>query len=143
MPDILQDFPIRAHPLEVFGAVSTPAALDRWWTKTCTGQPSLGSAYELGFGPDHQWQAAVTKYEPGSAFELTLDRADADWTGTRVLFELSPCDAGTEVRFAHRGWLSLNQHYRISCHCWALYLRHLRRYVEEGEFVPYEARLDA
>jgi hypothetical protein len=32
---------------------------------------------------------------------------------------------------------------RISCHCWALYLRLLRRHLEFGESVPYDRRLEA
>ena len=48
----------------------------------------------------------------------------------------------TQVRFRHVGWPSTNDHYRISCYCWAAYLRILRRYLEHGERVPYEKRLD-
>lgn len=46
MPDILQDFPIKADPKRVFEAVSAPAGLDQWWTKTCAGQPRLGALGE-------------------------------------------------------------------------------------------------
>lgn len=31
---------------------------------------------------------------------------------------------------------------RISCNCWALYLRILRRWLEHGEAVPYDKRLE-
>jgi uncharacterized protein YndB with AHSA1/START domain len=33
-------------------------------------------------------------------------------------------------------------HYRVSCYCWAMYLRILKRYLEHGETVPYAKRLD-
>ena len=36
-----------------------------------------------------------------------------------------------------------NEHWRISCYCWAMYLRLIRRYLEYGETIPYESRLDA
>ena len=52
-------------------------------------------------------------------------------------------DGVTQVRFHHVGWPEPSEHYRISCFCWAMYLRLLKRYVEKGERVPYEARLDA
>ena len=48
-----------------------------------------------------------------------------------------------QVRFYHTGWPTQNEHWRISCYCWAMYLRLLRRYLEKGETVPYEQRLDA
>jgi hypothetical protein len=71
-----------------------------------------------------------------------MTRADADWLGTRVGVELEPRDGATWVRFHHTGWPEPNEHYRISCNCWAMYLRVLRRSLEHGESVPYEARLD-
>jgi uncharacterized protein YndB with AHSA1/START domain len=142
MADILQDFAIHAAPSRVFEAVSAPGQLDQWWTLRSSGQPAMGSIYELDFGPAYQWQAVVTKSVPGSAFELTLTRADDDWIGSTVSFELSPSGSGTQVRFAHRGWPQANDHYRTSCHCWALYLRILRRHLEHGESVPYDRRLD-
>jgi hypothetical protein len=68
--------------------------------------------------------------------------ADDDWMATRVGFRLEGRKSGTWVGFYHTGWPSANEHYRVSCNCWALYLRILRRYLEHGESVPYEKRLD-
>lgn len=142
MPDILQDFPIRVAPARVFDAVSQPHHLDQWWTIRSTGEPAVGTSYELDFGPGYLWRAVVTRSVPGEAFELRLRHADGDWTGSLVGFDLSPSASGTRVRFSHRGWPEANEHYRTSCHCWALYLRVLRRYLEFGETVPYDQRLD-
>jgi hypothetical protein len=46
------------------------------------------------------------------------------------------------VRFHHTGWPQSNDHYRISCYCWAMYLRLLKRNVERGEVVPFGQRLE-
>ncbi len=143
MPDILQEFPIKADAGRVFDAVSSAEGLDHWWTETCSGEARLGASFDLGFGPDYQWRAKVTECSPRARFELTLTQADPDWMGAHVGFELSPIQDGTRVRFYHRGWPVENEHYRVSCHCWALYLRLLRRYLEHGETVPYAVRLDA
>ena len=147
MPDILHDFPVRAPLARVFEAVSSPRGLDAWWTKRAAGTPEIGAEYELGFGPDYEWRAEVTRCTPGSEFELRLTRADADWDGTRVAFRLEEGDGAsggtTRVRFSHSGWPAANDHYRTSCYCWAMYLRLLARHVERGEVVPYEERLDA
>ncbi|MSR05877.1 MAG: SRPBCC domain-containing protein [Gemmatimonadetes bacterium] len=142
MPDIFQDLPIKATPERVFGVLSSPAGLDAWWTKKSAGQPLIGSEYELWFGPEYDWRAKVTRSVPGVEFELEFTRADPDWTGTRVGFHLEASGDSTTVRFHHTGWPQLNEHYRVSCHCWAMYLRILRRYIEHGEMVPYEQRLD-
>lgn len=140
MPDILHDLPIEATPDEVFEAVSTPAGLNAWWTKRCSGAARLGAEYELWFGPEWDWRATVSRCVAGSEFELRISRADEDWTGTVVGFRLRREKAGTGVGFYHAGWSSANAHYRRSSYCWAMYLRVLKRYLEYGETVPYERR---
>jgi len=142
MLDIFHDFPINAPRARVYEAVSKPQGLDAWWTKTSAGEPREGAEYDLGFGPKYAWRARVTRVVPDSEFELQLVEADVDWTGTRVGFRLDGEGDTTQVRFHHTGWPTLNEHYRISCYCWAMYLRILRRFLEHGEMVPYENRLD-
>jgi uncharacterized protein YndB with AHSA1/START domain len=142
MPDILHDLPIKAPLGRVFECVSTPPGLDCWWTLRSKGTPALGSEYELCFGPQYDWRARVARYGPESDFELEMVKADKDWTGTRVGFQLEPRGEATWLRFHHTGWPSVNEHYRISNACWAMYLRILRRYLEYGETVAYEDRLE-
>ena len=139
--DILHDFPIDVPIARVFAGVSTPAGLDQWWTKRSAGKPVQNGEYELWFGPKFDWRARVTRSVADQAFELEITRADADWIGTRVGFELEGSKKSTQVRFHHTGWPANNDHYRISCFCWAMYLRILKRHLEFGETVPYEERL--
>lgn len=143
MPEILLDFPIDASRELVFRAVSTPEGLDRWWTKDASGIPSEGAYYELGFGPEYQWRARVRKYLPNVAVEFEMVVSDSDWAGTRLGFSLDDRQGMTWVRFYHQGWPSTNEHFRVSAHCWSMYLRLMRRYVELGEVVSYDARLSA
>ena len=141
--DILQEFTVKASPERVFEMFASPAGLDRWWTKSSDGNAKEGAAYKLSFGPGYDWRAQVSRCNPGSAFELTLTDAHEDWLGTRVGCQLEPDGAsGTRIRFYHTGWPQPNEHWRVSCYCWAMYLRLLRRHLEHGEFVPYEQRLD-
>jgi uncharacterized protein YndB with AHSA1/START domain len=144
MLDILHDFPVFASVARVFDAVSTPAGLDRWWTLRSAGLPIEGTNWELDFGPGYLWGAMVTRSEPPKLFELKVEDAVSDWLGTHVRFELTAMgDQHTGVRFAHSGWAEETEHYRISCFCWAMYLRLMKRAVEHGEIVPYEIRLNA
>ena len=142
MPDIFQDFPIKAPAERVFDAVSTPAGLDAFWTQRSAGRPEEGARFELSFGPGYDWVARVTRSVPNREFELELINADDDWQGTRIGFELDETDGATQVRFHHIGWPESNEHFRVSCYCWSMYLRLLKRYVERGEVVPYEDRLE-
>ena len=143
MPDIMHTFPIRAPILAVFEAIATPQGLDQWWTSNSTGTPLLNSEFELGFGPEHQWwRARVVDVEAPHLFVLEVTTGDPDWTGTRIVFELEEAAEATRLRFSHRGWRAITDHYAITSYCWAMYLRILRRYVEHAEMVPYPQRLD-
>jgi uncharacterized protein YndB with AHSA1/START domain len=140
MHGILHDLTIAASAAKVFEAVTSPALLDQWWTSRAAGLPRLGETYELGFTPECTWQATVTRCTPGSSFELTMGRSDADWQDTRVAFAVEPRGAGTALRFSHTGWRDANEHFRVSSFCWASYLRILKRHLETGARVPYEER---
>jgi uncharacterized protein YndB with AHSA1/START domain len=142
VPDILHDFPVLAPPARVFAAVATPAGLDAWWTLRASGAALPGAVWELDFGPGYLWRAELRACARDAAIEWELTHADDDWTGTRVGFALEPRGPATAVRFHHAGWRAADAHYRTSSYCWAMYLRLLRRHVEEGERVPYERRLD-
>jgi len=142
MPDIHQIFFIKAAPEKVFEGVATPEGIDNWWTLDCSGKPSVGERYYLGFGPEYQWQATVSKCNPGKQFELTMNDSDNDWKGTRVGFNIEPQAEGSKVEFYHTGWPTDNEHHRISTYCWAMYLRILKLNIEKGYKVPYNERLD-
>jgi uncharacterized protein YndB with AHSA1/START domain len=142
MADIYHTFPIHAPIEKVFRGISTSDGLDRWWTKASLGAPQLNSVYKLSFGPGYDWTARVSKFGENKTFELTMTESDKDWRSSKVGFELSQKNGGTEVQFYHTGWPQANEHYKISCYCWAMYLRILKRFLEFGELVPYEKRLD-
>lgn len=143
MADIFHDFPVNAPSGNVFRAVSTSVGLASWWTKRTSGEPMLGSEYELWFGPEYDWRAVVSKCVQDTEFELEMKKSDEDWQGTRVGFVMNEKNGVTQVRFCHAGWPEANDHYRGSSFCWALYLRLLKRYVEHGDVVPYEDRDNA
>ena len=142
MADIYHQFLINSQIEAVFQAISEPKGLDVWWTKQSAGKPGLGATFELYFSPKHDWRARVTVFKPSLDFQLEMELADPDWMGSRIGFNLSAENGKTSVRFRHTGWPGIDDHYRISCYCWAMYLRLLKRYVEFGEVVPYEERLE-
>lgn len=143
MADIVQEFTIKSPQERVFEAMGTPAGLDRRWTKSSPAEAKEGGEYQLHFGTNYDWQAKVTRWQPGKAFELQLIEAHEDRKNTRVGFELKVENPGaTRVRFYHTRWPEQNEHWRVSGYCWAMYLRLLRPYLEQGEVVAYEKRLD-
>jgi uncharacterized protein YndB with AHSA1/START domain len=142
LADILHDLPIAAPPDVIFSAVSSPAGLDAWWTIGASGEARIGADYELFFGEEYDWRAKVTRCTPDHAFALGMTHASDDWLGTTVSFVLEPRGDVTWLHFAHTGWRESSEHFRVSSFCWAMYLRLLKRWIEHGEAVAYERRLE-
>lgn len=143
MPGIIHRFTSKASPSSLYTAISTPPGVDAWWSQNSKGEAKPGSKWLLDFGAGHSWEAVVRTAQPDHEFELEMTKADADWMGTRIRFRLKSQGDRSQVLFEHSGWAECNEHYYVSNTCWAMYLRILRRYVEYGEFVAYEDRLDA
>lgn len=143
MPDIIHEFTIKASRREVFRMFSTPDGLNQWWTKDAS-EDADDQSFRLNFGPQYNWRARVTRRESPISFELQMIQAHPDWMRTRVGCDLyEEKDRVTRVRFYHAGWPEQNEHWRVSCFCWAMYLRVLKRHLEHGEKVEFEKRLDA
>jgi uncharacterized protein YndB with AHSA1/START domain len=142
MADILHAFPVNAPVEKTFEIISTAEGIDKWWSKKAAGTPALDGVYRLSFGAGYDWTAVVTKYVENEVFELRFTEADDDWLNTVTGFLLNKKGSMTEVSFYHKGWQQVNEHYRITSYCWAMYLRLLKRYLEYNEEVDYEKRLD-
>jgi uncharacterized protein YndB with AHSA1/START domain len=141
MADIFHNFPIETTADKIFEAIAQAEGLNEWWTKDSVANPIQSGSYTLDFGRGYVWKAVVSEYAKGKAFELKMTAADADWLGTKVGFVLLTHPDKTEVNFYHTGWPVENEHFKTSGYCWAMYLRILKRYLEFGERVPYEKRL--
>ena len=142
MPDIFHNLLINASAQKVFSAVSTPAGLNSWWTEKSSGEPVAGNEYELWFGPEYDWRAVVTKSFENELFELKVIKADEDWNGTLIGFNLLEKNWNTHLEFYNTGWSETSEHFKISSYCWGMYLRLLKRYLEYGEIIAYKNRLE-
>ena len=65
---------------------------------------------------------------------------DKDWEETKVGFIVEDSENSTKLRFYHSDWKNLNEHFRISSYCWAVYLRVLKVFFEKGIRIPYNQR---
>jgi len=143
MPDILLNFPINAPIEKVFDAIAKPEGLNQWWTLRSRGEAATGETYELYFAENYDWRATVVEANPPYQFALKVTEATQDWLDTIVSFSLSETDGQTKMSFEHTGWPEDNDHYRSSSFCWAMYLRIMKRFVENGETIEYGKRLNA
>ena len=87
MPDIIHAFFVNASPGRVFEMFSRVEGMNRQWTKEASGEAKLDRLY---FGPGYDWRARVTRYVPGSEFELQMTEAHVDWAKSQVGCRLTP-----------------------------------------------------
>lgn len=141
--EIIHHLRIAAPAQAITDAILSKEGLNAWWTKDAEVDPKPGGKYVFYFAEHSiQWEADLSTYEPGKKLSWTFTKADDDWTGTVVSFELLKKGELFHIHFSHTGWKSPNEHMHITNYCWALYLRLLKRYVERGEIVPYAERSD-
>ena len=141
MNNINHQFPIAKDRKEVFKAISTPEGINMWWSRESSISDD-GKIIHLSFGPGYNWDFEITDLIQDSFIELKPILADSDWEQTTLSLRLEEKDGSTTVYFNHENWPLENDHFRISSFCWAMYLRLLKKYIEEGTVVPYSQRLE-
>jgi uncharacterized protein YndB with AHSA1/START domain len=140
MYDILHDIEIKSEASYIFNCITTPKHLNNWWTKNSEGIAELDHVYRFYFTPEYDWNAKITKLDRNSVLEFTMTKADDDWAPTRFGFRLNATGSGTMLSFYHKNWQTQNHHFRKTSCCWALLLKGLKDYCENGIIVPFENR---
>lgn len=137
---ILHDLKVKTIVENVFRMVSVPEFLNEWWTRDSQGKPEQGAEYIFEFSEEYKWKGKITKLNPPFEIEYEITEADQDWMGTSVGFILKETQNGTKISFYHKNWKTVNEHFRQTSFCWAMYLRILKKFVEEGVRIPYSER---
>lgn len=138
--NIYHDLSIKANPLEIFEAISSPERLVNWWPNRCSGTPEKDCIYNFYFSSEYDWYGKVVRSEPGKSFHIQMTVSDKDWNPTSFGFDLIPVDNGTRLEFWHINWPACNAHFRRSSYCWAILLQNLKNYLEKGIIIPFEQR---
>jgi uncharacterized protein YndB with AHSA1/START domain len=108
MNDFSTTFTVDQAPDEVFAAINDVRS---WWTGDIAGGTSaLGDEFTYRHQDVHRSTQRVTELVPGKRVEwlvtdahLSFTEDPAEWTGTRVVFDIGSGPEGTEVRFTHVG----------------------------------------
>ena len=138
--EIYHDLLINVPVSDVFEVVTMPKHLIQWWPLKCTGTPVVGGEYNFYFTPEYDWFASVIEHSENKTFQLQMIKADTDWNGTIIGFDMCEIKGNTQLRFWHKDWPKCNDHYRRSSFCWATLLNALKNYLEKGIVIPFEER---
>jgi hypothetical protein len=136
---------LEVSPPEVSAAIDRVTA---WWSAYVTGDTSgAGRTFSVRFSEDASETFVdfrVAEHVAGRriVWEVTdcylpwlADKTE--WTGTSVIFDLSPTGRGTMIDFAHKGLVPQVECYASCVKGWDQYiLGSLRQFVETGTGRP-------
>ncbi len=97
--------------------------LKRWWVEEFLGDNINPDAeFELRAGEGHSSKNKVIEFVPNKKFAwmTTGSRREADnfdWTGTKMIFELTPKGNNTEIKFTYDGVVLENEKERLKEIC--------------------------
>jgi Activator of Hsp90 ATPase homolog 1-like protein len=102
------DFTVDAAPEAAYAAINNPRG---WWSADITGDATaVGDEFTYVYEDIHRSTQRVTELVPGSKVVwhvvegyLNFTKDPAEWTGTDVVFDITPRGNQTDVRLTHVG----------------------------------------
>ncbi len=128
MADIVHRIEAAAGPEKVFPFVGSGAGFRAWWAEDVAVAPD-GTA-ELGFFG----RATVYRLKPldldAGRRAAWLCESGAEWSGTRLVFELEARKAATAVRFTHADWAKPTEYFESCNTTWGELMFRLKAVAE-------------
>jgi uncharacterized protein YndB with AHSA1/START domain len=137
---IYHDLTIKSPREKVFDAITSPVHLVNWWPLKSEGVPKEGATYNFNFTDEYDWYGVVIKVEDLKSFHIKMTTSDDDWNATTFGFDLEELNGNTKLKFCHTNWKNCNDEFRQSSYCWAILLKGLKDYLENGIIIPFENR---
>lgn len=114
-------------PEEVFAAINDVRG---WWSGDIDGTTDeLGAEFTYRYEDVHRSRQRITELAPGRRVvwhvldaDLTFVGDRDEWTGTDIVFDISPAPGGTHVRFTHLGLVSGFECYEACSDAWGGYI---------------------
>ena len=127
---------------EVFAAINNVRG---WWSEEIKGPTDkLGAEFTYHHENVHRCKMKITEFVPyekvvwlvlDNYFNFTEDKTE--WTGTKVVFEVSKKEAKTQVRFTHEGLVPEYECFDVCSNAWGSYINgSLQRLITTGKGRP-------
>jgi len=132
MPDIRHLLQIQASASAIFPLVSTANGFTRWWTADARDVIAPHPGVELRFAGSttvHRLRAETFLPPAQAAWACETGR---EWSGTQLIFLLSPERTGTLLRFLHSDWEAETDYFSSCNTVWGELLFRLKA-VAEGQ----------
>jgi uncharacterized protein YndB with AHSA1/START domain len=128
---------IEAPVEKVYEAITTQKGLAGWLTPETIAKPEVGSISRFAFGPTYYKEMKIEELKPYSKVKWLCLKADEEWIGTTLNFELEPHRKGSILYFHHDGWTAYTPEFAGCSYDWALFFRSLKFHCETGKGFPY------
>jgi hypothetical protein len=125
-----------------------------WWSQDVDGPTdAVGAEFDYRGNQDgvnlHRARIRVTDLVPGERVAwhvvdnwMSFIDDQREWTGTRIVFEISPTADGSEIRFSHVGLVPSYECHDVCVDAWTFFIQDsLRALITTGRGEPME-RLD-
>ena len=141
-PNFMTSFSVDRTPEEVLDAIKNVRG---WWSEAVEGSADRpGEEFTYRYQDAHRCRIKVVEIIPRKRivwqvlenyFSFTEDKAE--WTGTKLIFEIARKGAETEVRFTHQGLVPEYECYGVCSNAWGTYINgSLRRLITTGKGSP-------
>ena len=129
-------------PEKVFNAITNPRG---WWSEEIEGNTNnLNDEFNYHYEDIHRCKIKIIEFIPNEKvvwlvldnyFKFTKDKSE--WTGTKIIFEISEKDNKTQLRFTHQGLVPAYECYDICRDAWSAYIHNsLRSLIITGKGQP-------
>jgi len=141
-PDFTTTIVVDNTPAEAFNAVNNPRA---WWSEEIEGgTKKLNDEFAYHYKDVHNCHMKLIEVVPNKKivwlvldnyFKFTKDKSE--WTGTKVIFDISQKDDKTQIRFTHQGLVPAYECFDICSNAWSQYINEsLRNLITTGKGKP-------
>ncbi|OBG11780.1 hypothetical protein A5765_16925 [Mycolicibacterium celeriflavum] len=121
------DIVVPNTPEEVFEAVTN---VDKWWSEGIDGETAaVGGEFTFTDFTDLWCRFRLTEVTPPRrmVWQVVDSRLDfvedhTEWTGTQVIFDITPNPGGTSLRFTHEGLRPTVECYEACSRGWDFYI---------------------
>jgi Activator of Hsp90 ATPase homolog 1-like protein len=138
-PGFTTTISVEQNPEETFAAINNVRG---WWSGEIEGNTNkLGAEFTYRYEDVHRSQQKITEFVPGKRVvwqvldsQLSFVKDHSEWTGTKIVFEISEKNGKTEVRFTHAGLVPEYECFDDCSIAWdTLVNGNLRKLIATGE----------
>ena len=141
-PDFTTTILVGQTPKEAFNAINNVRG---WWSEEIEGSTDkLNAEFNYHYEDVHRSKMKIIEFVPNEKvvwlvqdnyFKFTKDKSE--WTGTKIVFEISKQDNKTQIRLTHQGLVPEYECYDICQNSWTNYMHNsLRSLIATGKGQP-------